>query len=80
MRPLDDEAVVFEPLSWDAHVLNPAAHAVLDLLLEGARTEDEVAAFLAEALEPAERAAAHGHARRLLGELQSLRLVVALDG
>lgn len=75
IRELDDEAVVFEPVSWDAHLLNPAAHAVLELLLAGPRSEAEVAAFLHDALQPAERASAAEHARRLLGDLQSLRLI-----
>jgi PqqD family protein of HPr-rel-A system len=75
VREFDDDAVVFEPMSWEAHLLNPAARAVLTLLLERPRTEDEVAAFLADALQPAERAEAAAHAHRLLDELQSLGVV-----
>jgi PqqD family protein of HPr-rel-A system len=80
VRELDDEAIVFEPVSWDAHLLNPAAHAVLALLLDGPRSEAEIVAFLADALQPSERPAAPDHARRLLGELQSLRLIHAVGG
>lgn len=78
VREFDDDAVVFEPVSWEAHLLNPAARAVLALLLERPHTEVEVAAFLREALLPGERAGAAAHARRLLGELQSLDLVHAV--
>jgi PqqD family protein of HPr-rel-A system len=80
VRELDDDAVVFEPVSWEAHLLNPAARAVLELLREAARTESEVAAFLRDALQPHERAEAPAHAQRLLGELQSLGLVRPTGG
>jgi PqqD family protein of HPr-rel-A system len=81
IRVLDftDEFVVFNPLSWDAHLLNAAAAAVLELLAEAPRTEEEVAAFLREALLDAERAAAAEHALRLLQELTRLGLVRAVD-
>ena len=75
VRLFDDEAVVFDPLSWDAHLLNPAAFAVLELLLEAPRSEDEVTAFLAKALQAEEHSQVPAHARRLIGELQSLGLV-----
>ena len=75
IRHFDDDAVVFDPLSWDAHLLNPAAISVLALLTEAPRSEAEIAAFLAEALQADEQPHAAAHARRLLGELQSLGLV-----
>lgn len=75
IRHFDDEAVVLDPLSWDAHLLNPAAIAVLELLLEAPRSEDEIAGFLDTALQPEERPHARAHAHRLVGELQSLGLV-----
>jgi len=71
----EDEAVVFNPLSWDAHLLNPAAIAVLELLLEAPRSEDEIAAFLTEALQPEEQSQATAYAQRLINELQTLGLV-----
>jgi len=71
----EDEAVVFNPLSWDAHLLNPAAIAVLELLLEAPRSEDEIAAFLTEALQPDEQSQASAYAQRLINELQTLGLV-----
>lgn len=72
---LDDDRVVFEPLSWDAHLLNPAAAAVLDLFLQGPQSVDAVVAFLADALDPSERPSAQEHARRLVAELQALGLL-----
>lgn len=79
VRVMDEDAVVFESVSWEAHLLNPAAHAVLEWLGEAARTETEVVEFLHDALEPSEQAQAADHARRLLGELQSLGLVHRLE-
>lgn len=75
IRYFDDEAVVFDPLSWDAHLLNPAAIAVLELLIDTPRSEDEVADFLAEVLHAEERDHAAAHAHRLTGELLALSLV-----
>jgi len=71
----DDEAVVFDPLSWDAHLLNSAAIAVLELLQDEPRTEREVTAFLEDALQPKEQPRAAEHARQLLVELATLGLV-----
>lgn len=80
IRSLDDEAVVFDPLSWDAHLLNPAALAVLELLLESASSEREVAAFLAGALEPGAQPDAPAHAQRVLSELRTLGLIHPVEG
>jgi PqqD family protein of HPr-rel-A system len=70
-----DESIVFNPLSWDAHLLNAAAAAVLDLLAGGARTAGEVEDYLRDLLVDTERAEAASHARRLLDELAQLGLV-----
>lgn len=75
MHEFEDEAVVFDPLSWDAHLLNPAAIAVLELLLEAPRSEDVIAAFLREALQPEEQPQASAHAQQLISELRALGLV-----
>ncbi|MCS7100454.1 MAG: HPr-rel-A system PqqD family peptide chaperone [Burkholderiaceae bacterium] len=80
MHDFDDEVVVFEPLSWDAHVLNAAAAAVLEFLQQAPRTELEVAALLSDLLCEEERAAAAEYARQLLSDLSQLSLVRALDG
>lgn len=66
--------VVFDDLSWDAHLLNGAASAVLDLLRQAPRSEQDIADFLCDALHPSEQPAAASHAQRLLAELVSLGL------
>lgn len=80
LRWLDfgDESVAFDPLSWDAHVLNASAAAVLELLQEPRCIED-IAAFLSEALVESERGRAAAHARQLLDDLVGLGLVRELD-
>ena len=75
IRHFADEAVVFDPVSWDAHLLNPAAIAVLELLLDAPRSEHEVIDFLADALRVEEQSHAAAHAHRLIGELRSLGLI-----
>jgi PqqD family protein of HPr-rel-A system len=75
-----DECVAFDPLSWDAHLLNPSATAVLDLLSEGPYTEMQVEMFLADALLPDERNQARDHTRRLIDELMSLGLIHPISG
>jgi PqqD family protein of HPr-rel-A system len=81
VRVLDfgDEFVVFNPLSWDAHLLNTAAAAVLHLVAEAPRTEADLAAFLREVLRDEERDAADQHARQLLLELAQLGLVRSVE-
>lgn len=78
-RRFGDEAVIFSPLSWDAHLLNPAAAAVLELLQEAPRSETEVVEFLVEVLRPEERPRAADHSKQLIRELLSLGLIQA-DG
>jgi PqqD family protein of HPr-rel-A system len=73
-----DLCAVFDPLSWDVHLLNPAAVGVLELVSSGPRTIDELEAFLADALLPDERRQAHDHAIRLTADLVSLGLVHSL--
>ena len=38
----DDEALVFNPATWETHLLNESASIVLDALLEGPRSVDEI--------------------------------------
>lgn len=78
VRYFDDEAVVFDPLSWDAHLLNPAAMAVLEFLLEAPRPGSDIASLLEEALRPGEQAQADVHARRLIDHLLVLGLIRAV--
>jgi len=46
------EAVVFNPLSWETHLLNETAAHVVESLRRGPRSVDELAAALVEDLEP----------------------------
>lgn len=78
-RTFDDEAVVFDPVSWDAHLLNPAALAVLELFLEAPRSTEDIVSFLADALEAVEQTDAPAHAERLIRELQYLGLIRRID-
>jgi PqqD family protein of HPr-rel-A system len=78
-RTFDDEAVVFDPVSWDAHLLNPAALAVLELFLEAPRSTEDIVSFLADALEAGEQTDAPAHAERLIRELRYLGLIRRID-
>jgi PqqD family protein of HPr-rel-A system len=73
----DDEALVFNPASWETHFLNESAAYVLEALLERPRSVEEiVAAVAAEATVPDR----FGHqVEALLHQLESLGLVRA-DG
>lgn len=77
-----DECVVFNPISWDAHLLNPAAAAVLDLLATGAQARIDIEAYLRDLLVESEQGQAALHAERLLDELLQLGLAhtVTSDG
>jgi len=71
----EDGIAVFNPLTWDTHLLNDSAAAVLEFVLRGPRCEDEVAALLAELLDDESRADAAKHAETVLAELSQLRLI-----
>jgi PqqD family protein of HPr-rel-A system len=79
MVALDDDAVVFNPFSWETHVLNPAAAIVLEFAAAGpACTEAGVSEVLAEVLDEDERPHAAEHARHVLAQLRELRLLTEL--
>ncbi len=78
MREFEDGVVVFDPVSWDAHLLNPAAASVLEMCMKSPVSSREVAAFLAEALNDQDRVEASVHAMRLLCDLSELGLVNAV--
>jgi PqqD family protein of HPr-rel-A system len=46
IRRFGDEALVFNPLSWETHLLNGVAMRVLDALAEGPRADTELVAEL----------------------------------
>ena len=72
---LDDDAIVFNPFSWETHLLNPAAALVLDFASTGPCSEAGIVEVLAEALDEGERGRAAGHAHRVLEQLLGLRLL-----
>ena len=67
--------VVFQPSSWNVHVLNPAATAILSLLMESPHSAEEIADFLSDVLEPEQQPMAAEHSRRILDDLRSLGVV-----
>jgi PqqD family protein of HPr-rel-A system len=71
IQRFDDEALVFNPVTWETHLLNGVAVRVLDGLSAGPRAEEE----LVEALRGIERDPARGEIGRFLRELDSLGLV-----
>ena len=71
----DDELVVFNPLSWEVHLLNPAAAAVYEFFLDAPADRREVESLLSELLVESERGAAAEHAVTVLGDLRSLGLL-----
>src|SRR5262245_38279882 len=74
----DHECIVFNPLSWDAHLLNAAAAAVLDLLGSAPQSAAAVEEFLRDLLVDSEKGEAAGHSQRLLEELSHLGLIQTL--
>jgi len=76
MVALDDDAIVFNPFSWETHLLNSAAALVLEMAASAPCTEAAVSEVLAEVLDERERPQAADHAKRLLWELVSLRLLI----
>ena len=71
----DDEALVFNPASWETHFLNEAAAFVLDALVAGPRSVDEIVAGVASEVEIPDGFA--GQVTELLGQFESLGLVSA---
>jgi PqqD family protein of HPr-rel-A system len=71
------EAVVFNPLSWETHLLNESAAHVVETLRRGPQGAWELAAALAEDLDP--EAAPETYADQvaaLMEELEGLGLAV----
>ena len=71
----EDEWVVFNPLSWEVHILNAAASAIYQLIADGPRRQTEIESLLRELLVEQEREQAAEHAQRVIGDLISLGLV-----
>lgn len=71
----DDELVVFNPETWDTHILNAAAALVFSELATAPRSAQEIESLLADALTADERENAADQARRLLDDLHTLGLI-----
>jgi PqqD family protein of HPr-rel-A system len=72
----DDEFVVFNPSSWEVHVLNAAAAAVYERLLEAPTSAAEIESLLGELLVETERDSAGEYAQRVIDDLKALGLAV----
>ncbi|SRR5579871_137535 len=75
----DDEGVIFNPLSWQTHLLNEAALRVLTEMQAGPRTAGELVAAVYGAGQDDEQSASRDIAvmEALLNELLHLGLVTA---
>jgi PqqD family protein of HPr-rel-A system len=76
---LGAELVVFNPASWETHVLNDAAAAVLEAIAAAPKTEHAIAALLRERLIDDQQAEAPHYAHSALEQLRSLGLILATD-
>lgn len=75
LREFDDGTLVFSPRTWDVHILNPAAAALLAHCRLQAGTTADMARMLEEALTEDERPRASEHVSRLVEELGALGLI-----
>ena len=73
----DDEAVVFNPATWETHLLNESASLVLGALLEGPRSVDEIVAIVMRVSDVPVPDGFSEQVGELLGQLESLGLVSA---
>lgn len=72
---LDDEAVVFHPRSWASHVLNAAASAVLESVLERPRSRADIKSLLAGLLDPVELDSLDEHVDVVIENLRLIDLI-----
>jgi PqqD family protein of HPr-rel-A system len=77
IRRFDDEALVFNPVTWETHLLNGIALRVLDALAAGPRPAAELVAEVCEGDPLVEvPASTAGEIGRFLEELEGLGLAV----
>jgi PqqD family protein of HPr-rel-A system len=74
-----DECIVFNPISWDAHLLNAASMAVLELFSAEPQTPQDIENFLREMLLEEDRKDAAMHTQRLLEQLLRLGLLRPIE-
>lgn len=72
-----EESIVFNGLTWQTHLLNPAAAHILTLCAQDGCTAEQVAEHLCSCLRPDETHEAQTHAQRTLETLEALNLVSA---
>ena len=75
----EDGIAVFNSLTWDTHLLNDSAGAVLEFIISAPRTMDDVGSLLEELLDEHSRVDAAQHAETVLAELAQLRLITEED-
>ena len=75
VRRFGDEGLVFNPLSWETHLVRDPALRVVELLASGARREADLASDLASEDDEPDVAGVRDRLKSLLDELQSLGLV-----
>ena len=77
VRRFGDEGLVFNPLSWETHLIRDPALRVVEVLASGPRREAELAAALASEDEEPDVAGVRDRLRPVLDELRGLGLVSA---
>ena len=75
VRNVEDGALVFDPLSWDVHLLNPAAALVLRAVMSECRSAAQIADILQGAQADADSATVHRWTDTAVDELESLGLI-----
>ena len=75
----EEESVVFNPITWDTHVLNAAAAQVLSMCAGAGCTTTQVAHALTLWLNADEAVYALEHATNTVEALKALRLVDELE-
>lgn len=75
IEPVGSYVAVFNAASFETHLVNAAAAALLHAFAEAPRSAEQLADLLAELLGTEERGAAAVHVRDALARLESLGLV-----
>ena len=75
IESIGDHVAVFNTSSFETHLCNETAGALLELIADAPRRVDELAARLAQWLVPEQRGRAAMHVEALLEQLMSLGLV-----
>lgn len=75
LREFGDGVLVFQPVSWEVHILNPAAAAVLQACQDGPRSAESVAELLGQLIDESDVKALRLQSADLLVELEQLGLL-----